>query len=176
MGLQLLVDEDWFALHREMTGGMGFFELAVPPASLAEEPTLRAHNDFPNKLFFVALASDQKPLLEPEEGESKEFVVPVGETAGLEFVVKAKAPVKGQMDWGASLAWAVGTSRPESVESLPDGVPATDATTVTLEAVEDSHDKKGKSCGAGPVSAAPRGLVLVALSLLLLVILRPRKS
>jgi hypothetical protein len=177
--LTLLADEDWVALEREMSGGMGFFSLTSSwlETEGAAGVSLDVANAFPSQLFYVALARDGKPIVEAMEGEAQTVSLLPEETAGLQFVVKTKTPTVGEAAWKAVLAR---TAIPAPAEPAPesaagDSVSAADAGTGRDGAAEsaappadaNAGEQGGEggcslSAGATPPAAGP-GSALLAL-------------
>jgi len=147
---KIAVDEDWFSLKREMVGGFSLISgsWGLPPG--ISPINLEFFSSYPNQLFYVALALDDKPVLELETDEPK--YLPVDPTTGspVQFVVRAKGPVIGQMEWYSSLNAGSEAPRVVSPESASSDILYEPVEVAEADSSEESG-AGGSGCASGPV-------------------------
>jgi hypothetical protein len=166
--LRLVADEDWVALGREITGGMALFGLAG--AWGYQESSLQVASTFPDQLFYVALAVNDEPVLQPDESMPGLLDYPGGDLRDYALVVKGKGHTVGSVNWQASVSWHVsGGSSPELSGEVRESFGDTQES--GNDVVKDVPDAGGSERGSGGCSANSRaGSPGVILLLVLLVI------
>jgi len=143
--LMIMADEDWYSLGWEMSGGMGVFDLerslSAGPGSVSP---INLSSFFPTQLFYAAFANNDKPLVELGEGETAQYEVQLPAAGELQFVVKAKTPMKGMSAWKASVRWDISTSKPETLPEACDDI-------LAPQELESPSDTAGSDlAGSGP--------------------------
>lgn len=163
--LRIVVDEDWYALKRPLAGGLGVFGLGEAWHGGSQgEISLEAFTSYPAQLFYVALAANELPLLEPEEGEMKVLKLSPAEAEGLQFVVKAKSEVVGQLEWYARLLVHETSTVENAVEESADVVTSPESAE-TVEPEVASGNKNDGGCSVG-TTGCPRAALVLLLVLL----------
>ncbi len=163
--LRLVADEDWVALGREMTGGMALFRLAG--AWGYQDASLQVATTFPSQLFYVALAVDEEPVLQPGESMSGLFEYEGGDQRDYALVVKGKGHTLGSVDWRASISWEVSGGAPPEVMAdaleLQEDVAGLGDTLATNARDAREMEKLGGGCHSTDRAGSPGVLLLLVL-------------